>query len=100
MQTHSVQVHNTTKPTWLNVTLLKEDLNVWSQVNDFSLEQNIAKLEDYNSKESFLQNLEDLEKSLSRVGELVMKPSNLYNKDDSIIQFKVTDNVSEIINTL
>lgn len=90
-------MYNSTTPTWLNVTLLKEDLNVWSQVNDFGLKTNIAKMEDYNSKELFLNDLQELENSLSTIAELVIKPSSLDNSDSSIIQFKVTENVRTVI---
>uniref|UniRef100_A0A2S2QUM2 Carboxypeptidase D n=1 Tax=Sipha flava TaxID=143950 RepID=A0A2S2QUM2_9HEMI len=89
-QTHSVEVYDSTTPTWLNITLIKEDLNEWSQINDFNLKDNIVKMENYKSKELFLSNLEDLEKSLSSVAELVI---NSHNPDTSIIQLKVTENV-------
>ncbi|VVC30035.1 Peptidase M14, carboxypeptidase A,Carboxypeptidase-like, regulatory domain [Cinara cedri] len=92
-QTHFVHVNNSTIPTWLNITLLKEDLNVWSRDNDFSLKLNVAKMDSYNSKELFLNELMELENSLSNVAELVIKPIKLFNSDDSIIQFKVTKNV-------
>lgn len=90
-------MYNSTTPTWLNVTLLKEDLDVWSQVNDFGLKPNVAKMENYNSKELFLNDLQELENSLSTSAELVIKPSSLDNSDSSIIQFKVTENVKTII---
>lgn len=84
----------------MNFTLLKEDLNTWSQVNDFGLENNIVQMDNYNSKQLFLKELDDLENSLSSVGQIVMKPTNLHSIDDTIIQFKVTDNVSKIINII
>lgn len=83
-------------PTWLNVTLLKEDLYVWSRDNDFSLKSNVAKMISYNSKELFLNELMELENSLSNVAELVIKPTKLFNSVDSIIQFKVTKDVRNI----
>lgn len=96
-QTHSVYISNSTTPTWLNITLLKEDLDVWSEINDFGLKTNIAKFENYNSKELFLNNLQELENSLSSVAELVIKSSNLDTSDSSIIQFKITENVRKIM---
>lgn len=96
-QTHSVEVYDSTTPTWLNFTLIKEDLNEWSQINDFNLKENVIKMEDYKSKELFLSNLEDLEKSLSSVAELVIKSHNPDTSDSSIIQFKVTENVRKVI---
>lgn len=73
--------------------MLKEELNVWSRDNDFGLKLNIAKMDSYNSKELFLNELMELESSLSNVAELVIKPSNSFNSVDSIIKFKVTNNV-------
>lgn len=96
-QTHSVHISNSTTPTWLNITLIKEDLDVWSEINDFGLKTNIAKIENYNSKELFLNDLQELENSLSSVAELVIKPSSLDSSDSSIIQFKVTENVRIIM---
>lgn len=84
-------------PTWLNITLLKEDLDVWSEINDFGLKTNIAKMENYNSKELFLNNLQELENSLSSVAELIIKSSSLDSSNSSIIQLKVTENVSKIM---
>lgn len=94
---HSVHVFDSTTPTWLNITLIKEDLNVWSQINDFGLKTNIAKIVNYKTKELFLNELMELENSLSSVAELVTKPSNLNNVDSSTIQFKVTENVRNFI---
>lgn len=99
-QTHSVYVHNSTIPTWLNVTLLKEDLDIWSHVNDFGLKTNVIKMEDYRSKELFLNELQELENSLSSVAELVIKPSSLDNSDSSIIQLKITENVRPVFNLI
>lgn len=73
--------------------MLKEDLDVWSRVNDFDLKTNVAKMEDYNSKELFLNDLQELENSFSSIAELIIKPNSLDNSDSSIIQFKVTENV-------
>jgi len=61
------------------------------------LKTNVAKMEDYNSKELFLNDLQELENSLSTIAELVIKPTSLNNLDSSIIQFKVTENVRTII---
>lgn len=94
---HSVHVSDSTTPTWLNITLIKEDLNVWSRINDFGLKTNIAKLVNYKTKELFLNELMELENSLSNVAELVTKSSNLNNVDSSIIQFKVTENVRKCV---
>lgn len=96
-QTHSVEVFDTSTPTWLNVTLTKEDLNEWSQINDFNLKDNVVKMESYKSKELFLSNLVDLEKSLSSVAELVTNSHNTDTSDSSVIQFKVTENVRKFI---
>lgn len=90
-------MRNSTTPTWLNITLHKEDLDVWSQINDFSLKTNVAKMEDYNSKGLFLNFLQELENSLSSVAELVIKPNSLDTSDSSIIQFKVTENVRKFV---
>lgn len=95
-QTHSVEVYNSTIPTWLNVTLTKEDLDEWSRINDFNLKDNVVKMEDYKSKELFLSNLADLEKSLSSVAELVINSHNTDTSDSSVIQFKVTKNVRKL----
>lgn len=94
-KSHFVHVNNSTTPTWLNVTLLKEDLNIWSHDNDFDLKSNVAKMDNYNSKEFFLNELMELENSLSNVAELVIKPSKLFNSDETI-QFKVTKSVRNI----
>lgn len=96
-QTHSVHVYNSTTPIWLNVTLLKEDLDVWSQLNDFGLKTNVDKMTDYSSKALFVSQLKDLENSLSSVAEFVTKPNHLDSSDSSIIQFKVTNNVRKIV---
>lgn len=97
---HSVHIFDSVKPTWLNITLIKEDLNVWSQINDFGLKTNVAKMVNYKTKELFLNELMELENSLSSVAELVTKPNNLNNVDSSIIQFKVTENVRKIIKVI
>lgn len=97
---HSVHIFDSTKPTWLNITLIKEDLNVWSQINDFGLKTNIAKIVNYKTKDLFLNELMELENSLSSVAELVTKPNNLNNVDSSTIQFKVTENVRNFIEVI
>jgi len=88
-------VYNSTTPTWLNFTLLKENLDEWSQVNDFGLRSNVVKMNNYNTRSSFLSNLKELENSLSNVAELVTIPSSLDHDsaESSTIQFKVTENV-------
>jgi len=80
--------------------LLKEDLDIWSHVNDFGLKTNVIKMEDYRSKELFLNELQELENSLSSVAELVIKPSSLDNSDSSIIQLKITENVRPVFNLI
>lgn len=80
--------------------MIKEDLNEWSQVNDFGLKTNVAKMVNYKTKELFLSDLMDLENSLSSVAELVTKPSNLDTVDSSAIQFKVTENVIKIVEVI
>ncbi|XP_025200120.1 carboxypeptidase D isoform X1 [Melanaphis sacchari] len=94
-KTQSVHVYNSTTPTWLNFTLIKENLDEWSEVNDFGLRTNVIKMNNYNTKALFLDNLKELENSLSNVAELVTTPSSLdyRSADSSIIQFKVTENV-------
>lgn len=94
-KTQSVHVYNSTTPTWLNFTLLKENLDEWSQVNDFGLRSNVIKMNTYNTKVLYLSNLTELENSLSSVAELVTTPSSLDSgsAESSIIQFKVTENV-------
>lgn len=94
-KTQSVHVYNSTTPTWLNFTLIKENLNEWSQVNDFGLRTNVIKMNEYNTKALFLSNLKELETSLSSVAELITTPSSLdyHSAESSIIQFKVTENV-------
>jgi len=95
-KTQSVHVFNSTTPTWLNFTLLKENLDEWSQVNDFGLRANVIKMNNYNSRSLFLSNLKELENSLSNVAELVAAESSSLDRgsaESSIIQFKVTENV-------
>lgn len=94
-KTQSVHVYNSTTPSWLNFTLIKENLDEWSQVNDFGLRSNMIKMNDYNTKAMFLSNLKELENSLSNVAELVTTPNSLdyHSAESSIIQFKVTENV-------
>lgn len=77
--------------------MIKENLNEWSQVNDFGLEINVAKIESYSNKQLFLNELMELENSLSTVAELIIKPKNVDSLDTSIIQFKVTDNVRKVM---
>lgn len=77
--------------------MIKENLNEWSQVNDFGLEINVAKIESYSNKQLFLNELMELENSLSTVAELITKPINVDSLDTSIIQFKVTDNVRKVM---
>lgn len=92
-QTHIVHVYNSTTPVWLNVTLLEEDLNDWSEAHDFGLKTNIDKMETYSNRELFLSDLKELENSLSNVAELVTQMSD--STDSSIIQFKITENVKK-----
>jgi len=94
-KTQSVHVYNSTTPTWLNFTLLKENLDEWSQVNDFGLRSNVIKMNSYNTRALFLSHLTELENSLSNVAELITTPSSLDrgSAESSIIQFKVTENV-------
>jgi len=92
-KTQSVHVNNSTIPTWLNFTLLKENLDEWSQVNDFGLRSNVIKMNSYNTRALFLSNLKELENSLSNVAELVTTPSSLDHGSEKTIQFKVTENV-------
>lgn len=77
--------------------MIKENLNQWSQVNDFGLETNVAKMESYNNKQLFFNELMELENSLSTVAELITKPTNVDSLDSSIIQFKVTENVRKVM---
>jgi len=55
----------------------------------------------YNTRALFLSNLKELENSLSNVAELVTTPSSLDSgsAETSIIQFKVTENVNDAINS-
>jgi len=96
-KTQSVHVYNSTTPTWLNFTLLKENLDEWSQVNDFGLRLNVIKMNNYNTRALFLSNLKELENSLSNVAELVPTPSSLDHVTAETIQFKVTENVRMIL---
>lgn len=73
--------------------MLKENLNDWSEVNDFGLKTNVDKMEAYSDRQSFLNDLKELERSLSNVAELVQKSNSLDGLDSSIPQFKVTENV-------
>lgn len=88
-------MYNSTTPSWLNFTLLKENLDEWSQVNDFGLRSNVIRMNNYNTRALFLNNLKELENSLSNVAELVVMPSSLDHgsAESSTIQFKVTENV-------
>ncbi|XP_050440945.1 carboxypeptidase D isoform X3 [Adelges cooleyi] len=91
-QTRSVYVANTTTPAWLNFTLAKENLAVWSRTNDFNLDSNVEKMESYKNKELFLSEFADLENRVSSVAQLVVKP-NSESTEDSVVQFKVTKDV-------
>ena len=82
--------------------MLKENIDEWSQVNDFGLKMNVIKMKDYSTRALFLRNLMELENSLSNVAELVTTPSSLDrgSAESSIIQFKVTENVRMIFMNL
>jgi len=88
-------VYNSTTPIWLNFTLLKENLDEWSEVNDFGLRTNVIKINEYSTRALYLRNLRELENSLSNVAELVTTPNSLDggSAESSIIQFKITENV-------
>ncbi|XP_050521239.1 carboxypeptidase D [Daktulosphaira vitifoliae] len=91
--THSVYVENSTIPTWLNFTMEKENLSVWSRKNDFNIESNIAKLELYKDKEVFLNELRDLENKASSIAQLMSPQAPFGIIGESIIAFKITKDV-------
>lgn len=52
-------------------------------------------MEVYSNRELFLNDLKELENSLSSVAELVTQPDKFDSLDSSTIQFKITENVKK-----